>query len=150
LQEANIIVVESTKKRQEITKFVSERETPIFVVKNHKIDNSSPRFQDRNGILILGVLQDTTIYNEGNAFWNFLVHVYPLILAQTVGAEIPLFIAGRGIPNHLRELVSEMGYHPYVRFHESPEEIQQLFKKCRVLVAANQLAGGGVPPEVRI
>jgi GT2 family glycosyltransferase len=151
VQKANIIVTVSEKERKEIAKLLQNRNIPIYVI-GHALEASNvaeiATFEDRNGILFLGAFHNNMYYN-GDAIWHFIVHVYPLIIAETVGNEIPLVIAGRDIPDYLLQVVSGLGYESFITFIESPPDVKTLFDKCRVFVAGH-LYGTGIQFKVRI
>ena len=74
---------------------------PVFVIGHTmKLNPTVSSFEDRSGILFVAAFHGSMYYN-GDAIWYFLQHVYPLVL-KDAAETIPLVIAGRGIPDHLR------------------------------------------------
>jgi len=96
-------------------------------------------FDNREGILFIASFAGVMYYN-GDAIWYFLKEIYPLIIADS---PIPLTIAGREIPEELREFTKNNDLDRYVTFLESPEDIKPLYDSNRVFIAPH-LYGSGI------
>ena len=99
-------------------------------------------FDAREGILFLGDFNDSMYYN-GNAIWYFIQEIYPLICKQLPGAPVPITIAGRKIPQELRDAVKKnTDITGHIIFLESPENVDDLYQTHRIFVAPHLFQAG--------
>jgi len=108
------------------------------------------RFSERNGILFLAGFHNTMYYN-GDAIWYFLKETYPLVLKEGSLAKntiIPITIAGRYIPDELKQYVSSHDeIAPHVLFVDSPSSTYHLYNQARIVIAPH-LYGCGIQYKV--
>lgn len=140
---ADITVPVSQKEEDDIHKLAPDiaMQTIGHVMDLPDLKDAVP-FDDRKGILFLASFGE--MYYNGDAIWYFLKETYPLIVAADSQREpIPLTIAGRNIPEELREFTRNNDLDRYVTFLESPEDIKPLYDKTRVFIAPH-LYGAGI------
>lgn len=99
----------------------------------------SVKFSAREGLLFVGGFTHTP--NQDGILW-FANEIYPRICKQK---EIPLYIAGSNAPDKIKELQKRPGIQ--VLGYVSDEELEQLYKKCRLVVAPLRY-GAGVKGKV--
>jgi len=101
-----------------------------------------PGFNDRKGILFVGAFHDGMYYN-GDAIWYFVEKIYPIVLKSS-SEPIHLTIAGRKIPQQLRDIVgNHTGITKHVTFLESPDDLSILYNNALVSLAPH-LYGAGI------
>lgn len=142
LIEISDIVITVSEREKKIARETIQNVTNVEVI-GHVIEprvttNVVP-FKDRKGILYFGSFSGSMYYN-GDAIWYFLKEIYPKILEEI---PISLTIAGRKIPNQLREFTKNNGLDGHVKFLESVKDISSLYDSHRVFVAPH-LYGAGV------
>jgi hypothetical protein len=111
-------------------------------------DRKRVPFQNRTGILFLASFNNDMYYN-GDAIWYFLKETYPLVLRDSSAEQQPirLSIAGRDIPEELRNFTRDNGLDDHVTFFESLEDTTPLFDNARVFIAPH-LYGSGIQFKV--
>jgi GT2 family glycosyltransferase len=110
-------------------------------------DRKTVPFQERKGILFLASFNNDMYYN-GDAIWYFLKETYPLVLKDSF-EPIPLSIAGRDIPDELRNFTRDNGLDDHVTFFESLDDTTTLFDNSRVFIAPH-LYGSGIQFKVSV
>ena len=149
LQFSDIVVPVSQKEADVIHKLLPDIavQTIGHVMDLPDLKQATP-FDDREGMLFLASFGDDMYYN-GDAIWYFLKETYPLIIADSQRTPIPLTIAGREIPQELRDFTKNNDLDRYVTFIESPEDIKPLYDKTRVFIAPH-LYGSGIQFKVSV
>jgi len=143
---ADVITAVSSSEKKQVTN-MTDVYAPVFVIGHTmELNPTVSSFENRSGILFVAAFHGSMYYN-GDAIWYFLQHVYPLVLKEAT-ESLPLFIAGRGIPNYLQNMVKSMGYEGNVTFIESPSQLKPLYEKARIFIAPH-LYGAGVQYKVR-
>merc|ERR1712226_1152621 len=86
------------------------------------------------------------MYYNGDAIWYFLTEIYPMLIKEAQ-SSLPITIAGRSIPSELRETVQNGNLVKNVTFIESPNSVQELYDKARIVIAPH-LYGAGIQYKV--
>ena len=150
LASADIVVTVSDQESRAVSEVVPRLKENLYTV-GHVIDFTSEKkngFENRFGILFVGAFHGVMYYN-GDAMWYFVTAIYPLVV-QGAGTPIPLTIAGRKIPQELREAVAkDQIISPHVTFLESPLSLDDLMDNCRVFIAPH-LYGAGIQYKVSV
>ena len=142
LNMADVIIAVSDHERKFVAKAMPPGSSVSSYTIGHTMKPSEPSetgYLDREGILFLGAFHKQMYYN-GDALWYFLTQVYPFVVKEK---QIPFYIAGRGIPQDLRDIVSRNPLlEKTVTFYESPKSLKALYEKARIFIAPHQYGAG--------
>ncbi len=153
IQMADTVLAASERETNTILDILPD--TQIFTVGHAmSIDHetiATTQFNQRSGILFLASFDDVMYYN-GDAVWHFINDIYPLVLAES--SRLPytttLTVAGRGIPNDLKEFVAKDSLlQRNIKFHNIVDaaDILDLYRNARIFIAPH-LYGAGIQYEV--
>lgn len=148
LDYADMIVTVSDRETRAVSEIAHQSQENVHTI-GHIMDLSFEKendFENRLGIIFVASFAGAMYYN-GDAIWYFLTEVYPLII-EGVKTPIPLKIAGRNIPQELRDTVeSDETISSHVTFLESPKSLQRLMDESRIFIAPH-LYGAGIQYKV--
>mmetsp|Transcript_82619 Transcript_82619/g.230394 ORF Transcript_82619/g.230394 Transcript_82619/m.230394 type:complete len:856 (-) Transcript_82619:89-2656(-) len=144
LHAADSIMFASVSDMEYVRSELPEVRTPMFVAGHVAPAFASTslgnRFHDRDGILFVGSF-DGQMYYNGDAILWFITEVYPAVMhAQSISLKI----AGRSIPQDLRDVVQQSRYARWIELLDSPgeEALRMLYHKSRLFIAPHQYAAG--------
>lgn len=120
-----------------IDKHLRVRSIGAFVYEGRSLDGES--FSVRKGLLFVGGFRHTP--NQDGILW-FANEIYPFIREKM---EISLTIVGSNAPKKIMELSQRPGIK--VLGYVSDEELEELYQKCRVIIAPLRY-GAGVKGKV--